>query len=92
MASRELEISVTAFKAKCLDLFDRLSTHDLKRITVTRHGRPVAELTPPKAKKAKPESLFGCMKGTVIAPPGYDFTEPLLDIEDFDAAKGILHR
>jgi antitoxin (DNA-binding transcriptional repressor) of toxin-antitoxin stability system len=92
MVPRELEISVTEFKAKCLELFDRLSTHELKRITVTRRGRPVAELTPPKAKKAKRESLFGCMKGRMIAPPGYDFTEPLLDLKDFDAAKGFLHR
>jgi antitoxin (DNA-binding transcriptional repressor) of toxin-antitoxin stability system len=91
MPHGEIEISVTEFKAKCLDLFDRLAERKIKRVTVLRRGKPVAELTPPRKKAAKPNSLFGCMKGTVIAPPGYDFTQPVFD-EEWDAEKGILHR
>jgi antitoxin (DNA-binding transcriptional repressor) of toxin-antitoxin stability system len=92
MTQDEIEISVTEFKAKCLGLLDRLSSRKLKRITVLKRGKPVAVLTPPtSAKKASLESIFGCMKGRMIAPPGFDFTQPVFD-EEWDAEKGILHR
>ena len=88
---REIEISASEFKAKCLGLLDRLAERELKHVTVLKRGKPVAELFPPKKSAAKKESLFGCMKGTVIAPPGFDFTAPVFDGE-WDAEKGILYR
>ena len=48
------------------------------RILVTRRGRVVAVLTPPDPV-ADAAKLFGFMPGTVIAPPGFDFTAPTLD-------------
>jgi hypothetical protein len=71
-----LEISATEFKAKCLALFKELEAHRLRKVVVTRRGKPVAELTAPKAKAF---DLYGCMKGRVIIPPGVDLTEPILE-------------
>ena len=46
MSAAELTINVTEFKAKCLDLFDRLNDGRLSKVTVTRRGKPVAVATP----------------------------------------------
>lgn len=83
-----LTISVSAFKARCLEIFKALETGELARVTVTRRGRPVAELTPLRAERRR---AWGCMQGTVRTAPGLDLTEPVLD-EPLDAELGILHR
>jgi antitoxin (DNA-binding transcriptional repressor) of toxin-antitoxin stability system len=85
----ELTVSASLFKARCLEIFKALEARKLTRVTVTRRGRPVAELTPPR-EAARP-SLWGCMRGTVTVAPGVDLTEPVLD-EPLDAELGILHR
>lgn len=83
-----LEISATEFKARCLAIFKQLEARRYHKVVVTRRGKPVAELTAPK--RDVPD-LYGCMKGSVIIPPGVDLTEPVL--EDIpDAERGILHR
>jgi hypothetical protein len=70
----------------------RLSERTLKRVTVTKRGKPVAVLTPPKAAKEKNlPSIFGCLKDRTFVPPGYDLTKPVFE-EEWDAEKGILHR
>lgn len=86
-----LEIAATEFKAKCLDLMDQLAARKLSRIVVTKRGRPVAVLTPPATPEDAADALFGCLKGQIVAPADFDFTEPVLD-EPLDAAEGILHR
>jgi antitoxin (DNA-binding transcriptional repressor) of toxin-antitoxin stability system len=82
-------ISVTEFKAKCLAIFDELEAHRLKKVVVTRRGKPVAELTPPKGELP---SLFGCMEGTVEFVDGVDLTAPTFDPDEFDAEKGVVCR
>jgi prevent-host-death family protein len=56
------EIAISKFKATCLAVLE-----DVRRtgrpVRVTRFGKPVAEVVPPRA--AKKGSWFGCMKGTV---------------------------
>ena len=91
-AAREITIGAAEFKAKCLDILARLGTRDLDRVTVTRHGKPVAELFPPKTTREDVEALFGAMKGTVFIPEGADVTAPMMSDEEFDAHWGILHR
>jgi antitoxin (DNA-binding transcriptional repressor) of toxin-antitoxin stability system len=86
-----LEIAASEFKAKCLDLFNQLAAHKLSRIVVTKRGRPVAILTPPPTPNETADAFFGCLKGRMIAPANFDFTEPVLE-EPLDAAQGILHR
>ena len=87
-----MEITASEFKAKCLDIFDRLASHRLDRVVVTKRGKPVAVLTPPSSGRAVEHgALFGFMKGSVIIPGGLDLTAPALD-EALDADDGLLHR
>lgn len=83
-------ISASEFKAKCLDLLDRLAGHEIDRITITKRGRVVAVLTPPEREEAAVQQLHGFMRGSVLAPEGLDLTAPVLD-EDWAAEQGELH-
>jgi antitoxin (DNA-binding transcriptional repressor) of toxin-antitoxin stability system len=76
MTEAVLEINVTAFKAKCLELFKQLEARRYDKVVVTRRGKPIAELRP--AATEIPD-LYGCMKGSVTIPPGVDLTEPVLE-------------
>ena len=91
MQDDTLQIAASEFKAKCLDLMDKLAARKLSRIVVTKHGRPVAVLSPPPTPEEAADALFGCLKGQIVAPTDFDFTKPVLD-EPLDAAEGILHR
>jgi prevent-host-death family protein len=84
-------ISASEFKAKCLNILDRLDKHELDRVIITKRGRTVAVLLPPQNEARTPSDLYGCMRGSVVIPEGFDLTEPVLD-EPFDAEDGILHR
>jgi antitoxin (DNA-binding transcriptional repressor) of toxin-antitoxin stability system len=82
-------ISASEFKAKCLNILDRLDKHELERVIITKRGRTVGVLLPPETVAV--QDLYGSMRGSVIIPEGFDLTEPVFD-EQFDAAAGILHR
>ena len=58
------------------------------RVIVTRRGKPIAELAPPR--RATPK-LWGSLRGSIDIAPGVDLTEPVLD-EPLDAEQGILSR
>lgn len=73
MSARELTITATEFKAKCLHLLDELAQGRLQRIRITKRGKLVGEVRPPPAEG----SLFGCMKGMITFAPGVDLMEPL---------------
>ncbi|MBN8930133.1 MAG: hypothetical protein BGO51_15240 [Rhodospirillales bacterium 69-11] len=64
----EETMTATAFKARCLEILDRLSARALRRVTVTKRGRVVAVLTPPSLDAAAVEPLYGCMRGSVRSP------------------------
>ena len=49
------------FKAKCLKLLDDVAASG-QPLTITKRGRPVAQLVPMPAERA----LFGSMKGSVL--------------------------
>jgi prevent-host-death family protein len=72
-------ISATEFKAKCLDLIDRLGTGEFDRIVITKRGKPVASLQAPRVDSRAVLSLYGCMRGSVVLPAGLDLTLPILD-------------
>jgi antitoxin (DNA-binding transcriptional repressor) of toxin-antitoxin stability system len=82
--------TATDFKAKCLDIFDRLAAHKLTHVTITKRGKAVAVLTPPDHPEAAVRRLHGLIRGSVIAPPGFDLTAPILN-EPFSAKTGSLH-
>jgi prevent-host-death family protein len=84
-------ISASEFKAKCLDLLDRIGQGELPRLVVTKRGVPVAMIVPPPVEKAEVESLYGWQRGSVTIPPGVDLTAAIAD-EAFDAEEGKLHR
>ena len=84
-------IGAADFKARCLDILDRLGSGQIERVIVTKRGKAVAVLTPPASAAPALETLHGFMRGSVIIPPGFDLTEPVFD-EAFDAMSGALHR
>ncbi len=71
-----MEISAARFKAECLKLMDQVEK-TREPIVITKHGRPVAQLTP---VAGSPRSLFGYMKGSmriegdVTAPVGEEWS------------------
>ena len=83
-------ISATEFKAKCLDILDRLASHELDRVIVTKRGRAVAILSPPDQLADAVRSIHGFMRGSVIIADDVDLTEPILD-EPFTVDSGELH-
>jgi prevent-host-death family protein len=83
-------ISVSEFKARCLDILDRLGRGQLDRVVVTKRGKPVAVLTPPEAEPAAVRGLHGFMRDSVVLPEGLDLTAPVAD-EPFRAASGEPH-
>jgi prevent-host-death family protein len=85
----EVTISATEFKAKCLELLDRLAERKLTRIEVTKRGRVVAVLTPPEEAGGF-DQLYGFMEGSVVVPEGFDLTAPVID-EPLNAEQGRLY-
>jgi prevent-host-death family protein len=84
-------ITATEFKAKCLDILDRVGDHTIEQVQITKRGKVVAVLVPPPIETDAVSDLYGFMAGSVIIPEGFDLTEPVLD-EPLDAERGILHR
>lgn len=84
-----LEISVSEFKAKCLDLLDQISRGDLDELTVTKRGKPVARVVAPPSG-AGSRQWHGSMRGTFEIAPGVDLTEPVYD-GPWDAELGLIH-
>ena len=91
MIESEETLTVTEFKARCLELFDRLNGRRLSKVTVTRRGKPVAVVTPVPTAEAEARSVHGSMAGMALLSPGLDLTKPVFD-EKLDANEGILHR
>ena len=58
----EVRIAATEFKARCLELIEQVRQSN-QRVVVTRHGEPVAVLTPYNAE-APP--LLGYLRGSVL--------------------------
>lgn len=56
-----MKIAAGEFKAKCLKLMDQVKESNIE-IVITKHGKPVAKLSPIEEKKT---DIFGCMKGSV---------------------------
>lgn len=84
-ASAELTITASAFKARCLEIFKALECSRLARVTVTRRGRPVAQITGLALER---RGLWGAHPGSAVFAPGIDPTAPVLD-EPSDAEKEL---
>jgi antitoxin (DNA-binding transcriptional repressor) of toxin-antitoxin stability system len=89
MATTET-ISASEFKAKCLNILDRLAGHELDRVVITNRGTPVAFLLPPEHPADAVRDIYGFMRGSVIIADDVDLTAPVLD-QPFTADNGDLH-
>ncbi|MGA2086532.1 MAG: type II toxin-antitoxin system prevent-host-death family antitoxin [Terracidiphilus sp.] len=49
------------FKAKCLKLLDKVA-EERQTLVITKHGKPVAQVTPIPAQ----QNIVGSMKGSVL--------------------------
>ncbi len=58
-----MDITITQFKAKCLGIIEKVQK-EKSRITITRHGRPAAELIPISSSHS--EKIFGRSKQTTL--------------------------
>lgn len=84
-------LSVTNFKAQCLELFERLTNGSLDRVEVTKRGKVVAVVSPPPTDEAQARAVHGSMAGLTVIPPDLDLVAPVFEGE-LDAELGLLHR
>ena len=84
-------VSASEFKAKCLDILDRIHSRELERVIVTKRGVPMAVLVSPPAEAREVERLHGFLRGSVVVPPEIDLTAPIAD-EAFAADENVIHR
>ncbi len=73
-------IPATEFKAKCLELMDRVAERQ-EAYVITKRGKPVARLVPVR-RKAK-DSIFGWLsgQGTITG----DLLRPEIQIENWES-------
>ena len=84
-------ISASEFKAKCLNILDRLANHELDRVIITKRGRTVGVLSPPNDREDAIRNIHGFMRGSVIVAEDVDLTAPALD-EPFTTEDGSFGR
>lgn len=72
------KISVSKFKATCLEIFERVSKTGESYI-ITKRGVSIAKVIPAPLEPTDRKSKFGCMAGT--AEEIGDITEPLPEEE-----------
>ena len=70
---------MTQFKAKCLGVIEKVQK-EKSRVTITRHGRPAAELIPIVA--SAPGALFGRSVGFTLILGDILTTGEAWDAED----------
>ena len=70
-----MKIPAGQFKAKCLQLMDKVQkSHE--EVIITKFGKPVCKLVPVNSSEKPNQALFGYMKGTgetigdIISPIG----------------------
>lgn len=93
-----LTVTATEFKARCLDLLARVADGRMERLVVTRRGKPVAAVVSAAAGAAEERAALEAeiergweeMRGSVVVPPGFDLTAPVVDESEVEAARGLL--
>ena len=80
----EMDISVTRFRASCLELIRRVETGG-EPVDIKRRGKVVARLSPPPMAGERPRRPWKRLRGSgeLLAEPG----ESVLDEEEFEAGR-----
>ena len=70
----EMDISVTEFKQRCLEIIRRVEATG-KPVTITRHGKAVAQLDPPALPATAGAKAWERLRGRArwLADPGDRF-------------------
>lgn len=69
-----ITVPVSEFRANCGPLLE--AVRDGQEIVITKNGRPVAEVRPPRSPLAEYSgSLFGFCRDIISLPEGFDFDE-----------------
>ena len=77
-------VGVAVFRRTCARLIAQVS-EEREPITITRHGRPVALLTPVPRPDEDGEQIIGALRGSVL---GYDDPfAPAVDPAEWDAVR-----
>ena len=79
-----MDISVTEFRAQCLELIRQVESGG-EVVEITRHGKLVARLTPPAASPGTSPQPWTTLRGSGVlhAEPG----ETVLEARFFDALR-----
>lgn len=85
--NREMDISVTEFKQRCLEIIRGVEENG-RSVSITRRGKVVARLHPiigtqQEAGAPKPWERVRALGGRLVSAPG----EPVLRDEDFEALR-----
>ena len=82
MYDLDMDISVTRFRASCLELIRRVETGG-EPVDIKRRGKVVARLAPPPLAGQRPRRPWERLRGSgeLLAEPG----ESVLDAGDFEA-------
>jgi prevent-host-death family protein len=76
------KVGATEFKAKCLELMDRVQARR-ETVVITKRGKPVAKLVP--LERGRTAGLFGCM--TAKASITGDITAPAIAAESWETVR-----
>ena len=77
------QVGATEFKAKCLELMDRVQARR-ETFVITKRGKPVAKLVPLE-RSHHDEGLFGCLAGK--ASIAGDITSPAVAAESWEVLR-----
>lgn len=80
------QLSITDFKSHCTAEIRAVEQGGVI-VELTRHGKPVALVTPPSATKSAPTlaDWIGSGKGTVTFTPRYDPSAPGIAPDDWES-------
>jgi antitoxin (DNA-binding transcriptional repressor) of toxin-antitoxin stability system len=84
MYDHNMDISVSEFRANCLELIRRVEAGG-EAIDIKRRGRIIARLSPPPPSMESPKKPWERLRGSgeLLAKPG----ESVLRDEDFEASR-----
>ena len=71
-----MDVSIAEAKNRLPELIRAVENGE--QIVITRHGKPVAQITPPPSERRK--VCFGAMRGRIHLKPGWD--DPI-DLDKF---------